>query len=167
LNAAQIDRLTELLKQEYHVKEAKEKSFDSDSGSMASQLWQADATKYRGDNRHVAMLSIMDSLCLNYPNESDEVILAMADAKNKAMCKEVDSDKPAPLSDSELRSILQQARRYAREKGSKKWRWNDNRKGENGSGDGNGGNSSPVLSQLPDYTGITASCSRDIVTYTA
>ncbi|MDQ6668764.1 MAG: bifunctional DNA primase/polymerase, partial [Thermoproteota archaeon] len=92
---------------------AQEKS--NEHSTFASKLWQADTIVYRGHNRHVAMLSLMDSLLLKLPNESEEFVFRIAEMKNRQMCKD-ENGNPAPLSQEEMLSLLKQAKTFAAKK---------------------------------------------------
>jgi len=86
-----------------------------EQSTLASKLWQANAVVFRGHNRHGAMLSLIDSLLIKFPNESEEFLIQIAEMKNQLMCKDEDGD-PAPLSKTEMLSLFKQARTYAAEK---------------------------------------------------
>jgi hypothetical protein len=103
--------LTNTVSQEDH--NAQEK-FNGQS-TLASKLWQENTIVYRGHNRHGAMLSIMDSLLIKFPNESEEFVFGIAEMKNQQMCKD-ENGKPAPLTKEEMLSLLKQARTFAAEK---------------------------------------------------
>jgi putative DNA primase/helicase len=83
--------------------------------SYASRLWKEDAAIYKGHNRHGAILSLMDSLLIKFPNESEEFLFDMAERKNQTMCKD-ENENPAPLSDKEMRSLWKQAKGFASDK---------------------------------------------------
>jgi hypothetical protein len=67
--------------------------------SLASTLWKDGAIVNEGENRHVAMLSLMGSLLIRFPDENREVIFQMAMAKNRLLCK-------PPLLEAELRKMF-------------------------------------------------------------
>ena len=92
---------------------AQEKS--NEHSTFASKLWQANTIVYKGHNRHAAMLSLMDSLLLKFPNESEEFVFRIAEMKNQQICKD-DNGKPSPLSEEEMLSLLKQAKVFAAKK---------------------------------------------------
>lgn len=67
--------------------------------SLASTLWKDGAIVNEGENRHVAMLSLMGSLLIRFPGENLEVIFQMAMAKNRLLCN-------PPLLEAELRKMF-------------------------------------------------------------
>ena len=131
LDEQQIDKLQEhlnILCKEYGIEYADAsvltKNFDEDhntqekineQSSLASKLWQGNSIVYRGHNRHGAMLSLMDSLLIKFPNESEEFVFQIAEMKNQQMCKD-ENGNPAPLSKEEMYSLLKQAKVFAAKK---------------------------------------------------
>ena len=61
------------------------------------------------------MLSLMDSLLIKFPNESEEFVFRIAEMKNQQMCKD-ENGNPPPLSKEEMYSLLKQAKVFARTK---------------------------------------------------
>jgi hypothetical protein len=92
---------------------AQEKS--NEHSTLASKLWQTNTIVCKGHNRHGAMLSIMDSLLIKFPNESEEFVVRIAEMKNQQMCKD-ENGNPAPLSKEEMYSLLKQAKVFAGKK---------------------------------------------------
>lgn len=90
--------------------------YNGNKPSLASTLWKDDATVNEGENRHAAMLSLMDSLLIKFPDENLEVIFQMAMAKNRLLCKDRDGKDIAPIPESELRTMFEQCKEFARKK---------------------------------------------------
>jgi hypothetical protein len=86
-----------------------------EQSTLASKLWQANTIVFSGHNRHGAILSLIDSLLIKFPNESEEFLFQIAEMKNQRMCKDQNGN-PAPLSETEMLSLFKQARAYAAKK---------------------------------------------------
>ena len=72
--------------------------------STLAKLWQGNSSVCKGHNRHGAMLSILDSLLIKFPTESEEFVIRIAEMKNQQMCKD-ENGNPAPLSKGEMLSL--------------------------------------------------------------
>ncbi len=93
----------------------KDHDTQDEHSTLASKLWQANTIVYKGHNRHGAILSLMDSLLIKFPTESEEFVFRIAEMKNQQICKD-DNGKPAPLSEEEMYSLFKQAKVFAAKK---------------------------------------------------
>jgi hypothetical protein len=103
LTTTQIDMLEKLISEccdKYGIINQKQTTEQHNiKPSMASGLMKPGVNVNEGENRHVAMLSIMSSLCIHYPDLPEESILGMTMVRNNEICN-------PPLSKEELRYIL-------------------------------------------------------------
>ena len=107
--------------------------------SLASTLWKSGKKIKKGDNRHLAMLSIMDSLLIKFPNEQSEVLFDMAKVKNLELCVDEDGKEIAPIPELELRGMFEgQCKKFARKKLQERERERSKEEGGNGNSDGGG-----------------------------